>query len=168
MQTLIDNANARFKNSYGVELKFEPVSLIAGRIIDFRDLDEIERKFAVKLSSESPPDLIFTDTVPLNALIRQKAVADVRNRIPNLDKVYEGLLEDEVYYVPIAMMYLSHGIRRSVLEDLGFDLPELNRTRKDYLKIRNRWLEKNRIYFSMSEFEDIISDLLRIWKCLIP
>ncbi|HYF81418.1 MAG TPA: hypothetical protein VEB00_00105 [Clostridia bacterium] len=154
----IESYNTTFERSYGVDVEFAPESLMVGDNIDLRDMEKIEAKFAVKLVAEAAPDLIFTDGIHMNGLISQKAVAEVGDRIPNLDKVYDGLLGDEVYYVPIAMNYYSYGMKRSTLKSLGFGEPDLNWTRKDYLEIRDRWLTENKsnIYFTLAEFGDII------------
>ena len=145
----IKNYNEDFERNFGVEVRFVPESLLVGDNIDLKDMEEIEKKFAAKLVSDTAPDLIFTDGLRMNGLIDQKAVAEVGVRIPNLDKVYEGILADEVYYVPVAMNYYSYVLRRAMLKDLGIGEPDLNWTKRDYLEIRDKWLSanKNSIYF---------------------
>ena len=145
----IRSYNATFERSYGVDVEFVPESLMVGDNIDLMDMEKIETKFAARLVTEAAPDLIFTDGLRMYGLISQKAVAEVGGRIPNLSKVYEGILRDEVYYVPIAMNYYSYALRRAVLKDLGIKEPDLNWTKGDYLEIRDKWLSanKNSIYF---------------------
>ncbi len=154
----VTNYNEAFERNYGVEVRFAQEDLMVGDNIDLTDMEKIETKFAVELVTETAPDLIFTNGLYLNGLIDQKVVAEVRGRIPNLDKVYDGLIKDEVYYVPIAMNYYSYAIKRSTLKSLGLGEPDLNWTRKDYFEIRDRWLaeNKNSIYFTLFEFGDIV------------
>ena len=103
-----------FEHQMGVKIKFDILDGY-GRMLDQKENDEYMIKLAAKLYTKRGPDLIFTEYFFFDAVIKQDIAEEVSSKIPNISKIYPGLLNDKIYYVPIGMKYYCNGLNSKVL-----------------------------------------------------
>lgn len=141
----------KFKQDFGVDVKFEQIMTSDG-IWSEDEEDAYLEKLFVKLTTKDGPELIYNRYVNMRQLIEQQALIDLRSKVPNLDKVYEGLISDRVYYVPLGVEYLGLLINRAILAELGVGEPVMNWASDDYYAIRNKWVLSNKQLFNNYEY----------------
>lgn len=153
----------KFEKQYGVEVSLKAIGDGNG---SENEMENFQKKINTYLHEKKGPELILgndsqRDMVKL--LIKQSAAMDLRDKIPNIKKIYDALLDQEVYYVPIGMDYNSSNFNKKVLEEL--DIKELGTewAPKDYLELREKWLKHSPRYFTVGEFNYITDRYL--WQC---
>ncbi|HYE12656.1 MAG TPA: ABC transporter substrate-binding protein [Patescibacteria group bacterium] len=150
----------RFENNFGVEVRYESIGSNPGQLIEMEEQDEYIKELSMKLYAKNGPELIFSQFMPLGPIIRQGAAAKLNGKISNLDKVYDGLLDDEIYFVPISIRYYSKIINLEALKTTGMEEPDVDWTSHDHYEIRTKWLNANKIHFTSYEwymaFESIV------------
>lgn len=110
-----------------------------------------------QLSVSDEPELILINTIyPIDPLIEKDALMEVSDKVSNIESIYYGLVSNEMYYIPIGMYYSPFAFNNQVLQKQNISIPSFNWTREDYLKIRDKWLENNPVYFSYYEKRDVI------------
>ncbi len=145
------NYKQRFEREKGVKINFD--------IITASNADDYDKKKNIKLYLNDGPTLIFiSEFEPYKNYIEQGIAVDIKGKIPNLEKVYNGLIDDESYFVPIGMSCLTTTLNRYSLEKLGIDKPKPDWTRDDYLSIKEKWLKLEPEHFTGLEY----------WELLIP
>lgn len=150
-----------FAKQNGVEVRFY--------IINAADSYSYEKKLSSILHNKDGPTLLL---VPLGSeykkFIDRGIALSVKDKIPNINKIYEGLSVEPDYFVPFGMSYLPMALNKEVFEELGIKEPIFDNWKKeDYLKIRKMWLEKNpEIYtfqfFSLLDYKLYDLDILDI------
>ena len=129
-------------------------------IIKGNNYEEFLEKLNTKLYLDEGPTLIYIDYMPyLYELFKERGIAEKvdNNSIPNINKVYDFYLEDEIYFIPIGAQYLCISFNKEQIEKLNMPYPDYNWTIEDYYKIRSRWIEDTQpIEFSRDDVEDII------------
>ncbi|HYF81419.1 MAG TPA: ABC transporter substrate-binding protein [Clostridia bacterium] len=142
----------RFEKEYGVKVNYHVIGYVSGEsgIVDYYG------KLTARLHMENAPELVLYGPNNLSALIEQRAVVNVKGKIPNLEKVYDALLGNETYYVPVGMAYMGTALNKKVLGELNIGEPELDWTNQDYYTIRERWLAEAGRPFTRIEFYDTI------------
>lgn len=145
---------AKFKRDYGVDVKFEQIETKKDYVSQ-EEMDEYLKKLFVKLTTKDGPDLIFNQYMNIEPLIEQHGVADLRGKVANLDKVYDSLLGDKVYYVPLGVEYIGLLINRAVLAELGIDEPLMNWTPEDFYTVRDKWITNNRVKNNKVSFDHL-------------
>jgi ABC-type glycerol-3-phosphate transport system substrate-binding protein len=102
--------------------------------------------------------------MPLEPIIRQGAAVKLNDKIPNLNKVYKGLLDDEIYFVPVSINYNSKIINIEALKSIQMEEPEINWTSQDRFEIRTKWLKVNKMHFNAYEWFITLESILDIDK----
>ncbi len=148
---ILRNYSQRFGHEKGVKVKFD--------IITASNADDYDKKKNIKLYLNDGPTLIFiSEYEPYKNYVEQGIAFDVKGKIPNLEKVYNELLNDGSYFVPIGMSCWSTVLSRSSFDKLGIDEPNPDWIRNDYLGIREKWLKLEPEHFTRFEY----------WELLIP
>ena len=152
----------KFQKDFGVKINFERIGTDANGLITPNEQDDYIKKLAPKLSVKDGPELIFTQYMSMDALIKQQAVMDLRGKIANLNKVYDKLLGDRAYYIPIGIVYYSQKIKKDALVELGIKEPALNWSARDYYDIRDKYISKNKILFNGYEYYRVFKQFIDI------
>ena len=140
---------AKFKRDFGVDIKFEEIEI---KGYSLADEDEYLKKLFVKLITKDGPDLIFNQDTNLVDLIEQQAVVDLRGKVANIDKIYDSLVSDRVYYAPLGVMYWGMAVKTTAFAELKVPEPEYNWMPRDYYAFRNKWVLNNKISFNGYEY----------------
>lgn len=146
----------RFESEYGVEVNY----IAIGDALGEKGKEDYFEKLATMLHKRDGAELILCNWYGMDSLVTQKAVVNVRGKIPNLDKVYESLVSSEAYYIPIGMAYIGIVLNKKVMEELNIAEPDLDWTKQDYYIIRERWLAEAERPLTRIEFYDIIDKYL--------
>lgn len=145
----------KFEKQYGVEVSLKAIG--AGNNSE-NDIENFQKKINTYLHEKNGPELILGDDRQadmVQRLIKQSAVMNLRDKIPNIKKIYEALLDQEVNYVPIGMDYDGSNFNKKVLEDLGIKELGAEWEPKDYFELREKWLKHTPRYFTSDEFNYI-------------
>jgi ABC-type glycerol-3-phosphate transport system substrate-binding protein len=157
---------AKFKRDFGVDIKFEQIKKNS---YTWESRDEYLKKLFVKLFTKDGPELIYNRYISLSLepLVEQQAVVDLRGKVANIDKIYDSLVSDSVYNVPLGVDYIGIIISRAALAELEVEEPGMNWMPEDYYAVRNKWISNNEILFNRHEysraFEQFI-DLENLYK----
>ncbi|MDF2592522.1 MAG: Bacterial extracellular solute-binding protein [Clostridia bacterium] len=154
----------KFKKDFGVEVNYEKLGSSPGRLIEWEDRDEYIKELSIKLNAQNGSELIFSQFMPLEPIIRQGAAVKLNDKIPNLNKVYKGLLDDEIYFVPVSINYNSKIINIEALKSIQMEEPEINWTSQDRFEIRTKWLKVNKMHFNAYEWFITLESILDIDK----
>lgn len=157
---------ASFKRDFGVDVKFEQIKT-SEDYVSQEENDEYLKKLFVKLTAKDGPDLIFNQYMNIKPLIEQQGAADLRGKVANIEKVYDSLLSDKVYYVPLGMDYGGILINRDVLAELGVDDPLMNWTPEDFYAVREKWVKNNKLsidYYQYGRAFDKFIDVESLYK----
>ncbi|HYF81421.1 MAG TPA: extracellular solute-binding protein [Clostridia bacterium] len=147
-----------FEKQYGVKVNYIK---IGGAIPTDENIESFRKELAAKLHLKDGPELIYYNGgFDFSALIKQKAVIDVRDKIRNVDSIYPSLAGNELYCVPIAISYKSIVFNRKILEELGIREPEPGWDKESYYDIKGKWLDKREVAFDYYEYNDIINKYL--------
>lgn len=152
----------KFETDFGVKIHLEKLGVSTNGLIEPEEMDGYMKQLMPKLIAKDGPELIFTEYMNMDALIKQQAVLDLRGKVVNLDKVYEKLLGEKAYYIPIGIDYHSKKIQRKVLEDLGIEAPSLQWTSAEYYQIRDQWLAKDSMLFNGYEYAVLAQQFLYV------
>lgn len=143
------NCKLWFEQERGVKINFD--------IITANNDDEYDKKKNTKLYLDDGPTLIFISSFDsYKNYIEQGIAVNVKGKIPSLEKVYSGVLNDEGYLIPIGMDYWPTILNKSVLDRLGLDKPKPNWNRNDYLKMKEMSLKLEPQYFTRSEYFELL------------
>ncbi|WP_425448504.1 hypothetical protein [Dethiothermospora halolimnae] len=119
--------------------------------------EEYLKKLNTKLYLEDGPTLILIDEEETyDKYVNQGVALEVGDKIPNIDKLYDGFKKEKMYYVPIVMDYTPIEIHREALEQLEIKEPKLDWTKEDYIKIKEKWFKKQPRIFSLREYLDTV------------
>ena len=130
-------------------------------IIQANTTDDYIKKLNTKLYLENGPTLIYIPKLfSYQKYVEQGVALDVTEKIPNLEKVYDSLLTDKVYFVPIAMRYSAIVLDKKILDELDIEEPKLDWTKEEYLKMKEKWLEQEIRYFTHQEYNELVKDPL--------
>lgn len=155
---------SKFEDDFGVKVKYETLGSSPGQLVELKDVDEYMKAISTKLSVKNGPELIFSQYMPLESIIKQGAAVKLNDRIPNLNKIYKGLLDDEIYFVPISIIYYPRIINQKALESTGMKVPELDWTSQDRFELRTKWLNSNKVYFNMYEWHATFGSIIDLDK----
>jgi ABC-type glycerol-3-phosphate transport system substrate-binding protein len=142
---------AKFKRDFGVDIKFDQIKTSRSMLTDEAQ-DEYLKNLYVKLTTKDGPDLIFNRLTNFEPLVEQQAVIDLRGKVANIDKIYNSLLRERVYYVPLGLDYMGMSVNRATLAELKVDESGMNWMPKDYYAVRNKWVLKNKPLFNSYEY----------------
>lgn len=154
----------RFEKDFGVEVEFERIGSSPGQLVELEDREEYIKKLSTRLYAAKGPELIFSQFMPIEPIIKQGAATKLNNKIGNLNKVYEGLLEDDIYFVPISIKEYNRIINLEALKTIGIAEPELNWTSQDFYEIRTKWLKENKVYFNSYEWNVAFNSIIELDK----
>lgn len=149
----------KFKQDFGVDIKFEQIETNTGGMTP-EEYDEYLKKVFVKLTAKDGLELVFSHYMNLQALIDQQAVIDLRGKVSNLDKVYDSLLSDKVYYAPLGIDYIGALVNIKALDELGLKAPMMNWTLKDYYNARNKWTLSHKTTFNGYEYLKVFDQFI--------
>lgn len=153
----------KFEKQYGVEVTLNAVGDGSG---SENDMENFQKKINTYLHEKNGPELILSrdsQSDMVQRLIKQSAVINLRDKIPNIKKIYDALLDQEVNYVPIGMDYDGLNFNKKVLEELGIKELGTEWEPKDYMELREKWLKHSPRYFTVGEFNYITDRYL--WQC---
>ncbi|WP_066499128.1 extracellular solute-binding protein [Abyssisolibacter fermentans] len=143
----------RFELETGVKVKFD--------IISGNNEDDYEKKMNTKLYLNEGPTLIFiSDDSAYRKYIERGIAVDTQGKIPNLTKIYDSLLADGHYFIPVGMIHHPVVLNRRAIDKLKIDDPKLNWTKEDYLNIKDKWLEVEPEYFSVIDYNELITSMI--------
>jgi hypothetical protein len=151
---------SKFEKQYGVKVNLKAIGDGSGTA---NDLENFEKKVNTYLYAQKGPELIFGNDWQSNItkLINQSTVVDVRDKIPNLKKIYDTLLGQEVFYIPIGIDYSGMVLNKKVLEEMGIKELGTDWAWKDYIELRKKWLTYSKRYFTANEYYNIREEYLR-------
>lgn len=150
----------KFEGDFGVDIKLQRIMSDPHRLITAEDVSEYNKKLFTKLITKDGPELVFAQYMSLEPLIRQGAVLDVKGKVDNIDKIYDTLVEDKVYYVPIGMNIYTRALNRETLKQLGADALPFDWTSKDYFTLKDRWISSNTLLFSQLEYYEVFEGFI--------
>ncbi|WP_066499132.1 extracellular solute-binding protein [Abyssisolibacter fermentans] len=143
----------RFELETGVKVKFD--------IISGCNEEDYENKINTKLYLNEGPTLIFvSDDSEYQKYIERGIALDTQGKIPNISKIYDSLLTDGHYFIPVSMIHYPVVLNRRVIDKLKIDEPKINWTRKDYLRIRDKWLNLEPEYFCEYDYNELIISMI--------
>ncbi|MCQ1528410.1 extracellular solute-binding protein [Lutispora saccharofermentans] len=140
----------QFEEQFGVKVRFVAP---AGA----NNIEDIKKAFASKLYAKDGPELIFYDRTffLLDQLTKQGALVNAKGRIPNMDKMYDSLLKDDMYYIPVGIHYDSIALNNEKLDELAIKQIPLDWTKKDFRQIWDKWLDKSPRFFIFDEYDEL-------------
>lgn len=153
----------KFENQYGVEVSLKAIGDGNG---SENDMENFQKKINTYLHEKKGPELILgsdSQRDMVQRLIKQSAVINLRDNIQNIKKIYDTLLNQEVYYVPIGIENIGQSFNNKVLEELGIKELGTEWSPKDYFELREKWLKHTPRYFTTGEFTYITERYL--WQC---
>lgn len=145
----------KFKNDLGVDVKLQKIGSYNNRSMTSDERDEYIEKLFTNLLTQDGPELIFSVSTPLRALIDQSAVVDIKDKVPNLSMIYSPLIGEQAYLAPIGMSYLTQSLNKSALQSIGIQDISLDWDSKQFLQMRDKWVSSNTVYFNSYEYSRI-------------
>ncbi|QIB27414.1 extracellular solute-binding protein [Caloranaerobacter azorensis] len=140
----------KFEKEKGVKVNFD---IING------SYDDYSKKLSTKLYKTEGPTLIFVSYYDTYEKYINSGIAlKVDGRIENLEKVYDSLRNE--YFVPIGMVYEPIELNGKVLNKLGIKEPDFNWSRKDYLEIKEKWLNHEPIYLIPELYWELVDNIV--------
>jgi len=150
--TLSDYAQI-IEDNTGIKVNFD--------IIETNTYENYIKKLNVKLYLENGPTLIYIPRrFSYQKYIDQGVALDVTEKIPNLEKIYDSLLTDKVYFVPIEMSYVCAMLNKKVLDELDIEEPNLDWTKEEYLEMKEKWIAQEPRYFTSQEYNELVKEPL--------
>ena len=141
------------EDNTGIKVNFD--------IIETNTYEDYIKKLNVKLYLENGPTLIYIPRrFSYQKYAKQGVALDVTEKIPNLEKVYDSLLTDKVYFVPIEMSYVAAMLNKKVLDELDIEKPNLNWTKEEYLEMKEKWVAQEPRYFTFQEYNELVKEPL--------
>jgi spermidine/putrescine-binding protein len=139
------NYQRQFEKQYGVTVNYE---VYGG------DYESNVGELMTKLITKDGPELIIDDWGNVHSLIVQGAVVNARDKVSNISKAYDSLVDSEAYYIPLGIGYQPVVLRKDMLEALQLPIPNLSWTAGDYYIMRDKWLEQSNRMFTTFEFNE--------------
>ncbi len=138
-----------FEEKFGAKVKF--VAPSGANDNDF------EEALAAMMYAKEGPELIYYEKVfyLLQQLTEQGALVNVKEKVANIDKMYDSLQKDEMYYVPVGIHYGAIVLNKEKLDEIGVKEIPLDWTKKDYRDIWLKWLDKSPRFFTWHEYFEI-------------
>ncbi|WP_066499172.1 extracellular solute-binding protein [Abyssisolibacter fermentans] len=155
----LSNIKANYSTIYRYSKKFETENgmKVNFDIINGNNEDDYDKKINTKLYLKEGPTLIYiSDYSTYRDYIEQGIAVNTEGRIPNLIKVYDSLLDDGHYFVPVGMLHWATALNRCAVDKLEIDDPKFDWTREDYLKIKEKWLKLEPEYFCAQEYWNLL------------
>ncbi|WP_425449728.1 extracellular solute-binding protein [Dethiothermospora halolimnae] len=119
--------------------------------------EEYLKKLNTKLYLKNGPTLICIGVNNLYKTYIDRGVAlEVKDKIPNIDKLYDNFKEKNIYYVPVGMICKVTEIDKDYLKELDLENIELNWTKQDYIKLKEKWLKLQPRPFNYRAYRDIV------------
>ncbi|WP_066499183.1 extracellular solute-binding protein [Abyssisolibacter fermentans] len=155
----IYNYSERFEKETGIKVNFD--------VISGNNADDYYKKMNTKLYLEEGPTLIYISYISTyKEYIDQGIALNAKGKITNFTKVYDSLLDDGNYFVPIGMIHWVAALNRCAFDKLEIDEPKLNWTREDYIKINEKWLKGKLEHFNKWVYIEKVSFLVEDLKIL--
>lgn len=134
------NYEKDFEKKYGVK-------------VNYIVLDDGDPSVALmtKLAVKNGPELILGDDPDVMKLVENGAVADINDKVENLNKIYDSFIHEQTYFLPIGIDVRPIILKRDMLEELGIDIPAFDWTYKDYYKMKEKWLAGSERIFTRNE-----------------
>ncbi|WP_425446031.1 extracellular solute-binding protein [Dethiothermospora halolimnae] len=146
---IIGNTMVDFQNDTGVEVSYD--------IIYANTYNEYLSKLNAKLYSDNGPTLIyFPNRASSKRYIEAGVALDVTNKIDNLEKVYDIFNDDKVHFIAVGMYYPSIVLNKGILDRLDIEPPDGDWDKKDFLSIREKWLNVKERHFNFMEYLNTI------------
>ncbi|WP_066499148.1 extracellular solute-binding protein [Abyssisolibacter fermentans] len=143
----------RFEIETGVRVNFD--------VINGNKSDDYDKKMNAKLYLEEGPTLIYiSGDSSYKNYIEQGIAVNTEGKIPNLIRIYDSLLDDGHYFVPVGMSHYPVQLNRCAFDKLEIDDPKLDWTREEYLKIKEKWLKIEPEYFSQYEYDELFTFMI--------
>ncbi|WP_069649316.1 extracellular solute-binding protein [Caloranaerobacter ferrireducens] len=151
--SILDYYIPKFKEENNVEVRYE--------IVYANTYEDYIRKRNLKLYQKNGPTLIPIVRNEINEKILERYVKsgvalELTDKISYLSKIYDGLKEEKVYYVPIGMSYTAMVLNKNLLDELVIEEPNFDWTKEDYLSIKERWLSLEPRHFTKRDYIDIV------------
>lgn len=154
---VLDEYKKSFEKNFGVKVTYAPIGTI---INSDESLNNYYKELATKLYTNDGAELIYCSDINIESLIKQKAVLDLRDKVKNINNIYDGLLSKEAFYVPIGMSGSVMALNKDVLLELGLNEPGFDWSLNDYLEIRDKWVNKKVRVFTSRDYSDIYGKYL--------
>ena len=144
---IIDYYKGIFEKELGIKVEFD--------FVESQNYKEFYKGLASKLYTDKAPELILVEYEPYYNLIEQGVAMEVTDKIPNLEKIYNGLTDEKVYKVPIGLTYMTEALNKDILDELGIEVPDYDWTAEDYYGIREKWLKQGPVHLTLNQLQDI-------------
>lgn len=154
----------QFEQDFGVKIEYQEIGDAPGRLTELEEYDEYMKELSTKLYVKDGAELIFSDIMDIEPVISQGAAAKLNEKVPNSKNIYLGLLDDEIFFLPIAIEYFPKCIDKEALATTGYSIPELDWTSKDAYDIRAKWLKANKVYFNGHEWAVMFQHIVNLDK----
>lgn len=141
-----------FEKQYGVEVTLQGIGDGSG---SQNDIDNFQKKLSTYLHGTKGPELIMLSSLGrdmIQLMMKEKVAVNLRDKVANINKIYEGLLDDEVYYAPIGMDYSNDIFKKKVLEELGITDLGTEWTTADYNQLFEKWMRYAPRSFTANDF----------------
>ena len=145
----------QFEKQYGVKVNYETYGGSTG---------EASIELMTKLITKDSPALIIDDSDNVTKLIAQGAVLDIKDKVPNISKLYTSLVGKNTYYIPLGIEMEPIILRKEMLEELHIPLPDVSWTLEEYYDIKDKWLKQSDRIFASHELNEIIYRYIRKLK----
>lgn len=144
----------QFEERFGVKVNF-----VAPSGSD----DDSDKAFAAMMYAKEGPELIYYDRkfFLFEQLTGQGALVNLKGKAANIDKMYNSLQKDEMYYVPVGIHYSAIVLNKEKLDEIGVKEIPLDWTSKDYCDIWLRWISKSPRFFTRYEYWETAE--MHIW-----
>ncbi|KGG81369.1 hypothetical protein Y919_01050 [Caloranaerobacter azorensis H53214] len=151
--SILDYYIPKFKEENNVEVRYE--------IVYANTYEDFIKKRNFKLYQKNGPTLIPIVRNGINEKILERYVKsgvalELTDKISYLSKIYDGLKEEKVYYVPIGMSYTAMVLNKNLLDKFVIEEPNFDWTKEDYLNIKEKWLSLEPRHFTKRDYIDIV------------
>ncbi len=139
----------QFEERFGVKVNF-----VAPSGSD----DDSDKAFAAMMYAKEGPELIYYDRdfFLLEQLTSQGALVNLKGKVANIDKMYDSLQRDDMYYSPVGIRYSAIVLNKEKLDEIGVKEIPLDWTSKDYRDMWLRWLYKSPRFFTRQEYYETV------------
>lgn len=146
-----------FEKNFGVKVTY----LSIGTLLNSdENINNYMKDLATKLYTEDGAELIYCRNTFIDSFIKQKAVLDLGGKVKDINKIYDGLLSKEVFFIPLGIEDRAIILNKDVLSELGLKEPNLNWSVNDYYEIRDKWFNKEVRAFTSGDYFDIYNKYL--------
>ncbi|WP_425449732.1 hypothetical protein [Dethiothermospora halolimnae] len=134
-----------FENENNVKVTYDIIHAVT--------YEDYIKKLNAKLYTDNGPTLIYKFP---NTYIERGVAVDLSGKLLNLEKIYDGLKREKMFYIPIGMSKDGMILNREALKRLEIEKPNLNWTKKDYINIKEKWLKDKPREFNLAEYKEIV------------